>query len=271
MIVEVKTQIEFEAAMKAGNIPNIIAGIVRYVLTGTLAPDIVVSGSAELELVCEGSSQPRVVAWGSSQPRVEAWGSSQPRVVARESSQPRVVARESSQPRVEAWESSQPRVVASGWVQLSLLGAVVAKVAAKVAVLIEGDKPRVTGGKQTRRPGIKTAADWCAYYGVPVKKGVAVLYTAVRANYKTHQHGFDYTPGTTPVAPDWDGGSPECGNGLHFSPSPAMARAFDYDAEKYVACPVALADIAVHTDGEFLQKVKARTCAGPVWEVDEDG
>lgn len=63
----------------------------------------------------------------------------------------------------------------------------------------------------------------------------------------------------------------ECGGGLHFSPSPKHARTFNQTASRYIACPVALAEIAVHPDGDMPEKVKARGCCGPVWEVDEDG
>lgn len=50
-----------------------------------------------------------------------------------------------------------------------------------------------------------------------------------------------------------------------------MARSFNDAATKYVGCPVALADIAVHPDGCYPEKVKARGCCAPVFEVDEDG
>ena len=38
-----------------------------------------------------------------------------------------------------------------------------------------------------------------------------------------------------------------------------------------VVCPVALKDIAVHPSGRYPEKVKAKGCCGPVYEVDEDG
>ena len=34
---------------------------------------------------------------------------------------------------------------------------------------------------------------------------------------------------------------------------------------------VALKDIAVHPNGDYPEKVKARGCCAPVWEVDENG
>ncbi|MFO0919463.1 MAG: hypothetical protein U0872_14280 [Planctomycetaceae bacterium] len=67
---------------------------------------------------------------------------------------------------------------------------------------------------------------------------------------------MSYTPGSVPVAPDWDGGEKECGGGLHFSPHPVMTEEFISDPKRFCACPVLLSDIAVHPDGYSPQKVK---------------
>src|SRR3990167_8199551 len=309
MTIQVKTQAELEAALTKNDIIEMSKGNFMVKLKGSQSPQLVVCGKASLVLVARESSQPRVEAWGSSQPRVEAWESSQPRVEARGSSQPRVVAwgssqphvvawgssqprveargssqprveawgssqprveaRESSQPRVEAWESSQPRVVARGWAQLSIFGQVIVKAVASVAVLIEGIGGKVTGGKQTRRPEIATGKEWCDYYGVPIVRGVAVLYKALDNDFKA-THGLSYAPGTMPKAPDWDGGEVECGGGLHFSPHPQMARAFKDEETRVVACPVKVSEIVVHKAAEYLEKVKAPRVCAPCWEVDED-
>jgi hypothetical protein len=193
------------------------------------------------------------VAWGSSQPHVEAWGS--------------------SQPHVEAWASSQPHVVAWGYAQLSLFGKILATATANVAVLIRGKGPKVKGGKQTKFE-IKTPAQWCDYYGVEVKKGIAVLYKAVDDDFSTSRArpvGIFYAPGNVPVAPDWDGGKQECGKGLHFSPAPVMGLEFNTGARRFVACPVKLSDLSVHPEGEYPHKVKAKGCCAPVWEVNRRG
>jgi hypothetical protein len=156
--------------------------------------------------------------------------------------------------------------VAWGYVQLSVFGHVTAKVTAKVAVLIEGIGAKITGGKKTI---IKksTAKEWCDYYGLPIKKGVVVLFKALDDNYKSG-HGFLYKPGTVPIAPDWDGGKEECGGGLHFSPHPIMTQEFMPKAKRYMACPVKLSDIVVHPNGSYPQKIKSKGCCGPIWEVD---
>jgi hypothetical protein len=314
-LINCKTQAEADKALSNGHDLNLLSGSFYLVIVGALAPNITVNGNVDVCVVARGSSQPRVVArgssqphvearessqprveaWGSSQPRVEAWGSSQPRVEARESSQPRVVAwgssqprvvargssqphveaRESSQPRVEARESSQPRVEAWGFVQISTKGSVSGTASANVAVLTDG-AAKIKGGKQTV-VSVSTPAEWCEYYGVVVRRGVAILYKAVNDDYTSCQatpagQKIAYAPGTKPVAPDWDGGARECGGGLHFSPTPAMARSFNENAVRFMACPVKLADISVHWNGNYPEKCKARGVAGNgCYEVDEDG
>jgi hypothetical protein len=149
-----------------------------------------------------------------------------------------------------------------------LFGKMIATASANVSVLIDGGA-KVEGGKQTIVTR-STPQEWCDYYGVSVTDGIATLYKALNADFISAWK-FAYLPGTTPIAPDWDGGEQECGKGLHFSPSPTMTREFVTNPEKFVGCPVALADMAIHPNGDFPQKVKARGCCGPVYEVDEDG
>ena len=267
--IDCADQASAEAALKEGKPVRLVSG--KFNLSISIGEAMLhVEAAADLSLEARGSSQPRVVARGSSQPRVVAWDSSQPRVEAWDSSQPRVEAWGSSQPRVEAWGSSQPRVEARGYAQLSIFGRVVARCAATVSVLIEGTRAKVSGGHKVRAKK-STAAEWCAYYGVAVKRGVAVLFKAVSDDFRTAQRHFEYRPGTAPSAPDWDGGKEECGGGLHFSPRPEMAREFDALATRFIACPVRLKDIVVHPEGQYPQKIKARGLCAPCWEVDIDG
>lgn len=46
---------------------------------------------------------------------------------------------------------------------------------------------------------------------------------------------------------------------------------FDTHTARFIACPVAFAEMAVHPDGQYPQKCKARRLAAPGWEVDIDG
>ena len=140
-----------------------------------------------------------------------------------------------------------------------------------VAVTVHGVRTKVTGGVRIDLPEITTAEAWCEFYGVQVADGVATLFKALNGDYVSG-YGCSYAPGSTPVAKDWDGGRQECGGGLHFSPRPFSALRFAGDAVRFVACPVALADIRPPKPGDLYgDKVKARGCAGPVWECDIDG
>lgn len=116
----------------------------------------------------------------------------------------------------------------------------------------------------------KDAADFCRLWELPMNDGVVVLFKAVNDVYMSEKGG-DYTPGTIPVAHDWDGGKSECGGGLHFCATPAMAKTFNRKATRFVACPIKLADIATHAKAEYPHKVKARGCCWPTWEVDING
>jgi len=243
---DVTTQAELDAALKEVGVMPVCRG------TGTFQ----VSGSSQV--TAYGSSQ--VTAYDSSQ--VRASGSSQ--VTAYDSSQ--VTACGSSQ--VTACDSSQ--VTAYDSSQVTASGSSQVRASRGVAVTVHGTNVKRRGGVLIRVPKIRTAAEWCEWYGVAVKRGVAVLFKGVDANYDS-PHKANYAPGTVPAAADWDGGKAECGGGLHFSPTPAHTFWFVTDAVKFVACPVRLKDIIVHKDAEYPQKVKAPRCCAPVWECDING
>jgi len=243
------TQAEFDAALAAGGDADIeLTGDATF--NASAAP-------ASRTLRCYGSSQPSVEAYGSSQPRVVAYGSSQPSVVASGSSQPRVEAYGSSQLSLAQLHNAKLAVQAGPDVAIQASGAV-----------------EVTGGRvvvEAHRPD--TPARWCEHYGVVVTDGVALLFKAVEDDWRGQDKRgtLTYRPGATPEEPKWDGGKAECGRGLHFSPRPTMALRFCTNAAHFVACPVALTDIAVHPDGEYPEKCKAKRVCAPTFEVDIDG
>lgn len=106
-----------------------------------------------------------------------------------------------------------------------------------------------------------------SYHGVDVADGIATVFKAVRHDYRS-AHGLAYVPGTTPIAPDWDGGKEECGGGLHFSPSAAGAKGFDDEATRFLSCQVRLSDMrAPKADDSYPSKIKASGCCAPVSEV----
>ena len=294
MIRRVTSQAEFDAAIAAQDEVEVGADLVLRLtdahrslirVVGQAILRLIASESSNASVVTWGSSNASVVTWGSSKASVVTWGSSKASVVTRESSNASVVTRESSKASVETSgssnasvetrESSNASVVAKGISQLMIRGAVKVVAAAAVAIAVLGGSPVIEGGGFVARLDISTPRGWCDYHGVDVHAGVAILFKVVDLEFRTPQKAFLYQPGTVPVAPDWDGGQAECGGGLHFSPTPYHALNFaghlTRDKRRFVACPVALAGLAVHPDGQMPDKVKAKGLAGPCWEVDEHG
>jgi hypothetical protein len=277
---KVKTQKELDAAIKGRSADEIIELIGDGYFEICGSSQVTAYGSSQVraydssqvtaydssQVRAYGSSQVRaydssqVTAYGSSQVRaydssqVTAYGSSQ--VTAYGSSQ--VTAYGSSQ--VRAYDSSQVRAYGSSQVTASK----------QVAVTRHGKLAKVKGGLVIDYQKPSTVEEWCDNYGVEIKRGIAILYKIVRDDFKS-AHGFLYQPGTTPEASDWDGGKAECGGGLHFSPHPSLARRYDDQGKRFVACPVAVKDIAVHKDAMYPDKVKARRICKPIYECDENG
>jgi hypothetical protein len=105
---------------------------------------------------------------------------------------------------------------------------------------------------------------WCEYQGIEVDGKTAYLYKAVDDNWTTEK-GFDYSPGSTPVAPDFNRRN-ECGGGLHFGPTPAHALAYNPRATRFVRVGVALSDLVPITGS--TAKAKAKKVTDPCVEVD---
>lgn len=133
---------------------------------------------------------------------------------------------------------------------------------------------KINGGIQVEIPKIKTAEEWCEYWGVEVKDGVAILYKGTDDDYSTfcaRSADIYYRPGETPRAPDWDDGKKECGGGLHFSPTPFHVFGFRCNVDHFIACPVRIDEIVVHYPAEYPEKVKAPRVYKPCYEVDING
>ena len=240
--VEVTTQAQLDKALT-----KLKPGDWIVCLGGTRYEPLVVRGSSHV--VASGSSQveawvsSHVVARGSS--HVVAWGSSH------------VEARESS--HVEAWESSHVVARESSHVEASEF----------VAVHKHGKAPTVSGGViiDVPDPSTLAPADWCAYYGVEVKRGSATLFKAVDDDLSTSRarsRGITYAIGKKIACADWQP-TKACGNGLHVSPHPAMARHYNGTATRYVQVRVKVADLVVIDD---KAKVESLTV---VCECDLDG
>jgi len=155
---------------------------------------------------------------------------------------------------------------------LRLTGAIKAKASSGCMVYIHKGA-KCNGGIQLVAKQITNATDWLEYYDVKPTRGMAILYKAVDSDYSTSHaraKNIFYKPGETPEAPDWDP-KPECGRGLHFSPSPMAALQFNSDATKFVACPVKVSEIVIHENPEYPSKVKAPRVYKPCYEVDRYG
>ena len=107
----------------------------------------------------------------------------------------------------------------------------------RVAVHLHSGLAHVAGGvliDHTQEPG--DAEGWCRYHDVEVIDGIATVYKAVNDEWTTSL-GASYAPGSTPSAPDWNA-RPECGHGLHFSPTPIEAMRYHPEATRFVAVGV---------------------------------
>jgi hypothetical protein len=179
--------------------------------------------------------------------------------------------------QVRAYDSAQ--VTASGSAQVTASGSAQVTAydsaqvtASKFVACTLHDASKCVGGRIIRIVNPRTVLQWCSFYGLKAHEGKVTLFKAVTAEFKSNHNGFSYIPGTTPTAPDWDGGREECGGGLHFSPHAFMALKFHNAATKFLACPVRLKDIRTpRSDDKYPEKVKAKGCCGSVWECDIDG
>jgi hypothetical protein len=88
---------------------------------------------------------------------------------------------------------------------------------------------------------------WAAYHGAQITGDTITVYKAVRADLKS-AHGALYEIGSEVSCDDWRD-TDECGNGLHFSPSPAQASDYDSQATRWLECTVALSDLRPLTGG----------------------
>ena len=226
----VKTQAELDAALARDIdydtheiIINSPAGV--WITIGDdHGQDVRASGSATVE------------AWGSA--TVEAWGSATVRAW------DSATVRASGSATVRAWDSAT--VEASGSATVRASGSATVRAAPYVAVHLFSAQATVSGGVviDIAALDLDDPEIWCTYHGIEVTDGLATVYKAVDDRYFS-EHGTCYKPGATPNAPDWQP-TKFCGQGLHFSPTPQQAQAYNHTtatAAKYMACGIAVADL----------------------------
>ena len=238
--VEVRTQAELDAAIKAGHGAMVVAGAT-----------VTAYGNSTVR-ACGDST---VTAYGNS--TVRACGNSTVRACDNST----VTAYDNS--TVTAYELA----IALAW----SARATITDTPRVTVIVAPNIEPKVSGGVIVRQAAPpKNAQDWCEDFGVETKQGVAYLFKGLDDKCVS-PHGMSYAPGTIPEAPDWDGGKVECGGGLHFSPHPILTHKYIDFPKKYVRCPVEISTIVVHFPAQFPDKVKAPRCCGPVEECDIDG
>ena len=264
-MITVKTQAEFGSALAAGETYIFIdspAGVwIQVSNTGNAT--VRAWGNATVEAwdnaTVEASGNATVRAWGNA--TVEAWGNAT------------VEAWDNA--TVEAWDNATVEASGNATVEASGNAGVHAhhrsqvKAGKCVAVHLHDATATVEGGVviDVSKP-LTDPADWCDYHGVEVKRGIATVYKAVNDAYTTDR-GTDYSPGAKPAATDWraDG---ECGGGLHFSPTPAMARDYYPRATKFLAVGVRVKDLQPILEGG-TPKCKAPAVVRACVEVDRRG
>ncbi len=142
------------------------------------------------------SGSARAWAWGNAVARardtaaVSAWGSAS------------VLATDSAE--VEARENAF--VAAGGSAAVRAFGAAMVRARGNARSRRRGRGQRhppfagavVHGGAGHGRDPLHDPAEWCAYYGVEVDDGVAILYKAVDEEFSSY-HGGSYRPGTEPT------------------------------------------------------------------------
>ena len=176
---------------------------------------------------------------------------------------------------VEALETAV--VTASGTVTVRAFGSVMVRARGRsrvetmggAAVMRHGPAAVVSGPTVTVATRPTTAEERCAWYGVPVEDGVAILYKAVDESFDSY-HGRSYDPGTEPTAEDWDEGERECGAGLHFSPGRRSRL-----RRRRTKCDSWRAPCGSRTSRPPRRPLsgqgQGRGVCAPVYEVDEDG
>jgi len=140
---------------------------------------------------------------------------------------------------VTACDSSTVRAYGSSTVRAS----------SHTAVHLHSGRACIEGGVLIDHTAVDQSAPatWADYHGAQLpNEDTVTVFKAVRDDYRS-AHGALYTVGTEVTCDDWRDTN-ECGNGLHFSPSPAQASSYDYAATRFLECTIKLSDLRPLTD-----------------------
>jgi hypothetical protein len=143
---------------------------------------------------------------------------------------------------VTACDSSTVRAYGSSTVTACDSSTVTAS--SHTAVHLHSGRAHIEGGVLIDHTAIDQSAPatWASYHGAKaVAEDTVAVYKAVRDDLRS-AHGALYTIGAEVTCDDWQDTN-ECGNGLHFSPSPAQALSYDMQATRFLECTVKLTDL----------------------------
>ena len=115
---------------------------------------------------------------------------------------------------------------------------------------------RVPSAARQDAAGVPTPEEWCAYYGVELR-------TAWRRSTRPWRttstyHGGSYRARHRAARRRLGRGRAGVRRRAAPLPLPTLALPHPDDGMRFVACPVRLEDIAVHPNGDYRDKVKAR-------------
>jgi hypothetical protein len=135
------------------------------------------------------------------------------------------------------------------WIEVTACDSSTVTASSHTAVHLHSGRARIEGGVLIDHTAVdqSSPATWADYHGAQLaNEDTVTVFKAVRDDYRS-AHGALYTVGSEVACDDWRDTN-ECGNGLHFSPSPAQALSYDYGATRFLECTIKLSDLRPLTD-----------------------
>ena len=116
------------------------------------------------------------------------------------------------------------------------------------AVHLHSGRAHIEGGVLIDHTAVDQSdpATWASYTGAQITEETVTVYKAVRDDLKS-RHGALYAIGSEVSCDDFED-TDACGHGLHFSPSPAQAFAYDTSATRFLECTIKLSELRPITD-----------------------
>ncbi len=176
---------------------------------------------------------------------------------------------------VRAYDSSSVRACGSSSVRaygsssVTAFGSSSVTASSHVAVHLHSGHCTLDGGVVIDHTAVdrSDAATWASYHGAAAAGDTVTVFKAVRADLRS-AHGALYAIGSEVSCDDFED-TDTCGNGLHFSPSPAQAGSYDPQSTRYLECTVALSDLRPITSSGVAKCKSPRAMV--VREVDIHG